>query len=380
MFNRSALENKDARAIAIADCMREDYRPENVYVSEDQINYQTGELFDGYGILQTAVNNRLSLAYQQFSSARARKRVTAKISTVKMLVRHNWRFLTLTLPYLRTDVATVLAIADRAVELFKKRKLWTDNVGGAFFGEEMTIGESSTQAFTHFHTHIHILMLGKYIEQWKLADAWTGCVEKACAELGVEFVMRNLKTNRLMTDVRDVRNYASSKAMSVTKAIEECCKYTTKGSDYEKVPERELVEIERALRGRQMVRTFGQFNSRKGKSKESNVSKDTSLDTQHTFHGEAVKTRFKRNKRRVKSLVALGEEMILNGQRDEWLKILRVTMQNRRDFRREYLARKYPHATFRTLDGQKWSGISKPPVKVLYLADYKRFGVTQVSH
>jgi hypothetical protein len=363
LFSASAFLNKSSRAIAVADCLLETYRPENIYISKDLVNYQTGELFDGYGVLQIGIASRLSPAYQRFASSRARKRAEAKIANHKQLVGQDWRFATFTMPFLKVDVGTVLAVISRAMELLKKRKIFCLNVDGAFCGEELTIGDGSTAYFTHFHSHIHILMLGKYIEQDKLADEWTDCVERACQEVGVEFSMPNLKTNRLIVDIRSVKKYAKKRSVTMQDSLFEICKYTTKGSDFEKVPVEQLVEIESALRGRQMVKAYGVFNNHKGKAKGTgtNLGRDTSLDTQHTIDGETVNPKFRRNERKLKSLVELGEEMISGGNRDDWLKILCLTMQSRREFRQKQLAMKYPFATFRTLDGGSWSGVSGSP-------------------
>ncbi len=360
LFSVSALLNNDARAIAVADCLLETYKPENVYIAKDFVNYQTGEVYDGYGFLQNGVASRLSPAYQRFASSRARNRTAAKISKHKRLVGQDWRFATFTMPFLKANVEKVFAIISRAMELLKKRKIFCSNVDGAFSGEELNIGDGSTPYFIHFHSHIHILMLGRYIEQAKLADEWTDCVEKACREVAVEFLMPNLKTNRLIVDIRSVKKYAKKHSITMEDSLLELCKYTTKGSDFEKVPVEQLVEIEVALRGRQMVKAYGIFNNHKGKPKSGIVGsgKDTSLDTQHTTDG---KPRFKRNERSVRSLVELGQELIESGKRNDWLKILRLAMESRREFRQKQLAMKYPRATFKTLDGKKWNGVSISP-------------------
>ncbi len=301
LFSASAFLNKDARAIAAADCLLETYKPENIYVAKDLVNYQTGEVFDGYGVLQAGVASRLSPAYQRFASSRARKRTEVRIASHKQLVGQDWRFATFTMPFLKADVDKVFAIISRAAELLKKRKIFHSNVDGAFCGEELTIGDASTAYFTHFHSHIHILMLGKYIDQGELADEWTDCVERACREVGVEFSMPNLKTNRLIVDIRSVKKYAKRRSVTMQDALLEVCKYTTKGSDFEKVPVEQLVEIEAALRGRQMVKSYGIFNNHKGKTRGigTTLGRDTSLDTQHTTDGETVKPKFKRNERKL---------------------------------------------------------------------------------
>jgi hypothetical protein len=357
LFSASAFLNKNSRAIAVGDCLSETYKPENVYIAKDLVNYQTGELFDGYGVLQIGIASRLSPAYQRFASGRARQRTEAKISKHKQLVGQDWRFATFTMPFLKADIEKVFAIISRAMQLLKKRKVFRSNVDGAFCGEELTIGDGSTAYFTHFHSHIHILMLGKYVEQGKLADEWTDCVERACQEVGVEFSLPNLKANRLIVDIRSVKKYAKKRSVTMQDSLLEVCKYTTKGSDFEKVPVEQLVEIEAALRGRQMVKAYGIFNNHRGKAKGIGtiIGRDTSLDTLHTIDG---KPRFRRNERVVKSLVKLGQELIESGKRSEWLRVLRLTMQSRREFRRRSLAMKYPRAFFETLSGRKWTGVS----------------------
>jgi hypothetical protein len=360
LFSASAFLNENSRAIAVADCLLETYKPENVYIAKDLINYQTGELFDGYGVLQNGVASRLSPAYQRFASSRSRTCAVVKIANHKQLVWQDWRLATLTMPFLKANIGVVLAVISTAMKLLKKRKIFVSNVDGAFCGEELTVGDASTAYFTHFHSHIHILMLGKYIDQGELADEWTDCVEKACRKFGVEFSLPNLKTNRLIVDIRSVKKYAKKRSVTMQDSLLEVCKYTTKGSDFEKVPVEQLVEIEVALRGRQMVKSYGIFNNHKGRTKGrgTNLGKDTSLDTLHTTDGEIVKPKFKRNERKVKSLVELGEGMISSGKRDVWLKILYLTMESRREFRQRQLAMKYPRATFKTLDGKEWSGVS----------------------
>jgi hypothetical protein len=370
LFGQSALLKQDAKFIARADLLRETYRPGNIYHATDLINYQTGELFDGYGVLINAVNSRLSKAYLTASARRARKRIKATLAETKLFVGERYRFLTLTMPYLKADAATVLKVKDRALTLLKKRKLWTSNIRAGFISEEMTIGESSTFYFTHFHAHAHALLVGKYIEQWQIADAWTDCIERACAEFGVEFLMRNLVSNRLTVHIKDVATYAKKKGKSLDDAVEELCKYVVKGSDYEKVPVGEIVEIDEALFNRQMLKSYGDFNSQKGKGKRETEGKDTSLDTKYITDGAAS---LKPKRERRASMVETGVRLILEGKRKEWLEIVGLTMQYRREFRVEQLAWKYPHACFRTLDGGRWFGVAeRPPKVVVSLSDYKR--------
>ena len=279
-FAEGALEVGDPRSIAKADILLESYKSNNVYHSEDQINRQTGELFDGFGLIADGLSSRLSKDYLMKSARRSRRKIGKAIESQRPLVGQHWRFMTLTLPYLRTDVVTVFKIKTYAETLFKKHPIWRANVQGAFIAEELKIGDETRPVNTHWHAHTHILMLGKWVDQYKWADVWTDCVEKACRKFGVEFLMTNLKSNRLMVDVRDVRKYAKKRSMGFDDAVNELVKYCTKGSEFEKVPRREIIEIEKALHRRQMIKTYGSFNNQQGSKKQTNADKDTSLVVQ----------------------------------------------------------------------------------------------------
>jgi hypothetical protein len=66
----------------------------------------------------------------------------------------------------------------------------------------------------------------------------------------------------------------------------------------------------------------------------------------------------------------------LDGNRAEWLKLLRRKMQERRAFRKRQLAMLYPTAKFCTLSGAAWSVddylLSELPANVVYLRDWKQ--------
>lgn len=363
LYAESAAIHDDSLAQAKADILAETYRPQNIYYSEDQVNFETGELFDGYGVLVSGLCTRVSPAYLSASARRSRKRIKAKIAEAKPLSGQEWYFLTLTLPYLRADVETVMEVLDRALETFKKRSLWRNNVDLAFLAEEMTIGAETRPINTHYHIHAHILMLSKRIDQWRLGDLWTDCVERACAKIGVECPpITNLQSNRLITDIRDVRKYARQKQMSMDDAVAELCKYTTKGSEYEKVPPREIVEIEKALHNRKMIKTYENERHKDRKA----LAKDTSLDTQCIT--DAIDTKRLLDKaiektRRRESLAQMGARLIAEGRVDEWKEMLRLVFASRREFRIDQLTRRYACATFRTLTGYRWYGASKRPPK-----------------
>jgi hypothetical protein len=366
----SALVNRDAEMMARADCIAETASPDNLYFSVDQVNYETGELFDGYGSLTETIASRFCPSYLAKSSRRARREKREDLARVKPKQFDLLRFITLTMPNLQTDFETTIKILFRAFSLLKKREIFTQKVTGAIYGFENTVG-----AENHHHAHIHILAWSGWINQSELAESWTDCVEKACAEIGVSCLV-NTSHGRMIVDIRLTRKNASRPGtIAVEAALQEVCKYLTKGSDFDKVPVDQLCAIERVLQNRQMVGSYGECNERKGKaglSKNDEIQpKDkvfTSLDTPNIIDGEKVKAQRE-------NLTQLGTRLILNGKRDEFRRQLKRKMQERRAFRKRQLAWLYPNARFCTLSGAAWSAddyLSKRlPENVIYLQDWK---------
>jgi hypothetical protein len=365
----SAAMNQDAEGMARADCIAETSSSDNIYFSEGQINFETGELFDGRGSLVETVASRFCPFYLSKSSRRARREKREDLARVKPKQFDLLRFITLTMPNLQTDFETTIKILFRAFSLLKKREIFTKKVTGAIYGFENTIG-----AENHHHAHVHILAWSGWINQSELAESWTDCVEKACAEIGVKCAV-NTFHGRMIVDIRLTRKKASGRGtMAVEDALQEVCKYLTKGSDFDKVPVGELSRIEKVLQNRQMVGSYGECNARKGRAE---LSKDdesqpkqkvfTSLDTPNIIDGEKVKARRE-------TLTEIGTRMILNGKRAEFRRLLKRKMQERRAFRKRQLALLYPSARFCTLSGAAWSSddyLSKRfPENVVSLQDW----------
>jgi hypothetical protein len=227
----------------------------------------------------------------------------------------------------------------------------------------------------HHHSHIHILAWSRWINQTELSKVWTDCVEKACAEIGVSCLV-NTPHGRMIVDIRLARKKASGRGtIAIEDALQEVCKYLTKGSDFAKLPIAELRAIEKALKGRQLVGSYGECNSRRGKGKVSESSEIepestafTSVHTPEINDGEKIKVKRE-------TVVEVGTRMILAGKRAEFRRWLKRKMDERRAFRKRQLALLYPAATFYTLSGAAWSAddyLSKiPSENVVYLRDWK---------
>jgi hypothetical protein len=189
----------------------------------------------------------------------------------------------------------------------------------------------------------------------------------------------------MIVDIRLTRKKASGRGtIAVEAALQEVCKYLTKGSDFEKVPVAELSRIEKVLQNRQMVGSYGECNRRKGKAGTARTDEKplerpvlTSLDTPNIIDGEKVKPKRE-------TLTEIGMRMILDGKRAEFRRLLKRKMQERRAFRKRQLALLYPGARFCTLSGAAWSSddyLSKKLLEnVVYLRDWEKSGRGEEIH
>jgi hypothetical protein len=254
LLEKSAEIVGSPRGLAVADCIAETASPENLYFSSEQINFETGELFDGFGVLTEAVSSRLCPSYQARMSKRARKMVREALKRVKAVDGERLRFTTLTMPNLETSFELTLEVLDAAIVLLKKRKWFKTNFRGGVQAIETAIRNAA-----HFHSHCHILAFSRWIVWTELGEIWTECVEAACKRFNVPLKIETAH-GRLIVDVRLVvsKSRDARQTISFDDAIQETCKYIVKGSDFKKVPIEQLCEVEAALRGRKMIRTFGE--------------------------------------------------------------------------------------------------------------------------
>jgi hypothetical protein len=298
------------------------------------------------------------------------------------------------MPKIHASFADVLDMLDAALVLLKKRQWFKSNVRGAVIGVEFTLGAAGD----HYHAHAHMLAWSKWVSWSELGEQWTACLLKAAARRGV-LVEFETAHGRAVVDVRLVTAKRKGKGtVSTADAIQETCKYIVKGSDFEKIPAGELCAVEKALRRRRMVETFGECNAQKGKRPEGSTYLDTqnitdgSCDVSEEIEGvgsmcreraegereaggrsEAEDGRPGESARAVLSTPArllplpkslplreVGAAMIRRGERELWLEMLRAVFAGRREWRRRDLARRFPYATFRTLDGHVWRGIYAP--------------------
>lgn len=380
MANRleiSAAINKDLECQFYAEAMRLDASPENIYHAAEMLNRETGELFDGYGSLANLASTRLSATYQSQTSRRMAKRILEACKRVQLERGERLRLITLTAPALGLRFTPNNALMAAAFVLFKKRKWFKDNVSGAFFGEEMTVGDF-TKYRAHFHTHFHILACSKFINWKELGDVWSDCLEKAAEKHGVS-IQFNTAHNRAVVDVREVKSRVRDgrTEISFEAAVREVSKYVTKGSDYAKVPVDQLCEIEHALRGKKMLQSYGKFKDVLRDVKAVEKTKPY-LDTKCTTDGDG-----KKRKPKGEALKARYIRLCEAGKRAEASAELEETAIERRAFRRKQVITKHPQAVFTTLSGKTFGcrqEISKPEAVGCVNVSQAKGAATTMTH
>ncbi len=377
-----------AETLAVSDCLRETASPENIYHSIDQLNRKTGETFNGYDSLVAGVGTRLCPNYQAKQSRRTAKKIEKDFEENGISDEHGnlliddngylkrfgrgyrMRFITLSMPELLCSAILKLLILDRALVLFKKRKLWTEKVKGAYLNKEFTNGKA---AYFRWNFHSHALVASKWIDQKQIAFHWTSCVKLACVEYDVDFPETDTKGNSiklLNVWISDVATYATKNDKSLKDAIFEISKYMAKGSDVLKVPVGELMELNKTLSGRRMFEPYGVFNKHKGREtfeqtdehgqpllfwRDDVASEAMDVASTPLLDKETQLTASTTSDTPKETLIRIGTRMILDGKRKEWLAVLAKKMKERRAFRRYQLMMLNPDAIFFTLDGKRFA-------------------------
>ncbi len=390
-----AVAAGDLEAQAVADLIAESARDENLWIAKDLRNGD-GECFDGYGSLNVSCS-RLAPEYMAASASRSRRRVDNALARCSPRWGEYFRLASLTMPRLRgVGFRNTIELFDDARGRLRKRKWFIKTFRGGVFGEEFTLGdercdahkESKTdpkskevrdcaacQAFEFdfetngYHVHVHILACAKWVDWTRLGNEWTDCLERAARARGIalEFPTSH---GRAVVDVRLVKQKQGGKGtISRDDAVKEVAKYITKGSSFTKISGGQLLEVERTLRGRHMVETFGDANLRKGKPAQDVAVEKARGDRKPTYvHTKAQLTATQpslkpfpvlgaRPKPRLEPLRVLGARMIAAGKRRQWLETLRDVFRERAEWRKRQLAEKYPRATFTTLAGEVWYGV-----------------------
>jgi hypothetical protein len=353
-------------AVLIRDCASD----KNIYTACNLERKDTGEKFNGVGAL-TACGSRLCANCVAALSARSRRRARAGMSRAGLPARgERWRFITLTSPTLpasQVGLVDSLKVQQRAFRLFSKRD-WGIEIRAGIKAFEFTLGDEKKleregrrwSADTDgYHTHLHLLILSKFVNIQLLREVWTECVVKAWSEIGVTAGI-NTKDGLCIVDVRSVT--------TKEEAIKEVCKYVTKNSSWDNVPASQLVAVAQVSRWSRMFELLGECrennspalsglcsDSVDSTAKES-LTDETKpiLDTPDLSAAE-VSTEKEPEQKKIKaersiSLRKLSKLLDF----DEWCNMVKWKRIKQREFRRSQLSLLYPTAIFELLNGSEF--------------------------
>ncbi len=283
----AARAEHDPLLIAEAQMIRASARPSNVWHAEDLTN-EFGELFEGCGSLYQS-GSRLSPSYMKDMRKRARVRVREGVALANATRKsgEHWRLVTLTMPTLiGVSLGDSLAVLSDAWRHFTNRRAWfAATISAGIKGEEFTLGDERCAAHKEtktpkqskecrgcadcrafkwefgrdgYHPHIHVLALSGWIGYVHLRDEWTASLKRAAAKHGIDLTF-NTAHGGAVVDVRLVTQRASKGRRTITEAgaVEEVCKYITKSDSWLALPDDQLCDVARVLRGRRMVELLG---------------------------------------------------------------------------------------------------------------------------
>ncbi len=433
---------------------------ENIWVAQnlDSENPESGlvEMFDGAGSLAPC-GSRLCPSCCADLRRRSRARARAGLDAAGRYGNESLKFVTLTSPTARgASVLESIAYINGAFARLRKKAFWQSRVRGAIKGVEVTVGSVG------YHAHIHLIVVGGFLERGaaqeketvakrakaaadaaakaaakgrplsavpskseslplgNLQSCWAECllaeanargwfvarsekeIEAVANVGGVWLDWRAAAESGVLVDVRKIRgkgdNY-ESEAVSKQAALNEVLKYTTKGSDWLKLPDSELVEVASVRRWARMFEVLGDCkDSTSGPTV--NFENAALLDTPYlsgtevppetgsvrvTESGEsetyiegagwvaaasAYLVAFLYGEEeflpapaspvaaapapvalpRSESLLRLAETMPF----DEWCVLVKARLSERRFIRRRLLSQKFEHATFWNLNGHRW--------------------------
>jgi hypothetical protein len=224
---------------------------ENHWVGDELHNTETGELYAGNGNLWSC-GSKLCPSCVAKASNRSRKELKLSLKNQKLLTGENYEFITLTIPNPNLSLIQTRIVIDRIWTLFRKRDYFKQKIRGGSKSEEFTLTENG------YHYHYHLLCVARYLKFAKFRHEWTECIKIAFREFNLPC---EFKTEDGLAMVKIKR--LSSSASGLKGAIQEVCKYITKSDSWEKLPQKDLIEIASIKRFWRMFEIFGSFRAQR---------------------------------------------------------------------------------------------------------------------
>jgi hypothetical protein len=327
----------------------------NHFVAEHLLS-ATGETFTGFGSWNVA-SSSLDAAYLKAKSKKSRKAITFALELCKMHLAANKikaykNFLTFTQPTLiGVSLKETFAVADYAWSLFRKRKVFVDNIYGAVVTEEFTLGNKyklENRAWSvdkdGYHAHRHLIVFGKWLDVELLKIDWTECLEISAAKFGY----------RLKFPTANGYAVVNRKTVwSDDNAIAELGKYICKSSTFDALPASEIIAVEKALQGKRMLQTFGECNKRVGTQ-----AANAHLDKTSVIDGKESSNVVIANENKVKrNYLKDNFREKLESKGLEHARIyLKRELAKRRNWRIDDFLERFPSALITDLNGNQFKG------------------------
>jgi ribosomal protein L34 len=361
------------QALADSYLISESAIQENYYITPRMIG-EYGEEYEGLFTFTTLSTSRLCPNYVAQQSHAARKVVKLRVLGTEKRVGCSHKLVTLTKPkMIGAGIEKDFAVFDDALVRFRKAIWWTSRTFATVKGEEVTEGdkkqlekEGRRWSFERdgYHLHAHLLTYSKFLQWEELGELWKKCLKKAAKKHGVKLEF-NTSHGRPVVDIRKVKARArDGKDISEEAAIFEVCKYVVKGSGFARLPASQLIELDRALRGRHMLEYWGEYNKRRGsKSRKAATYLDEKKQLTDSEQAGSEKVELpKPEKRRARPLREIGAEMCAAGHEKEWAEMVQEVGRQRREWRKSDLITRFPFNIFYRIDGKEvLYGISTNP-------------------
>jgi hypothetical protein len=326
-------------------------------------NTETGELYSANGTLSSC-GSKLCPSCIVKASNRSRKELKLALKNQKLLTGEMYQFVTLTIPNPNLSLIQTREIIDRIWTLFRKRDYFKQKIRGGSKSEEFTLTENG------YHYHYHLFCITRFLNFTEFRREWSDCIEIAFREFNLPC---KFKTDDGLAMVKIKRLNASVNGLKG--AIQEVCKYVTKSDSWEKLPQKDLIEIVSIKRFWRMFELFGSFRTQRN----ANVVLEspntfitylltkliveilkyiqtgepiTILDTKQISDGECSSEIEDLPDKVPKRRKELGwRKYILENGLESYLEKFAEQIEKTRYARRCFLSIKYKYATFRTLDG-----------------------------
>jgi hypothetical protein len=290
----------------------------------------------------------------------------------KLLTGEMYQFITLTIPNPNLSLIQTRTLTDRVWTLFRKRDYFKQKIRGGSKSEEFTLTENG------YHYHYHLLCKTRFLNFAEFRRVWTECIEIAFREFNLPC---EFKTEDGLAMVKIKR--LSSSVNGLKGAIQEVCKYVTKSDSWEKLPQKDLIEIASIKRFWRMFEIFGSFKTQRNanlvlespnvfvtyllikltaevlkklKQLVENGESLTILDTKQISDGECS-SEFADLPEKVpkKQREMSWRKYILENGLESYFEKLAEQVEKTRYARKCFLSLKYKYAMFHTLDGVSFS-------------------------